>query len=704
MRAKTKKRIARDKKPALPTGVQQQQSVGFDYFSNVLARMGWGTPSLAEGTQYVMERLSLNYWLMLTLYRNHWLARRIVDLPAADMTRAWPKIVSDMEPDDISTVDRTIRRTYTPRRLRQALKWARLYGGAGCVMAIKGHEKFLDEPLDLDDVNPQSYLGLIPFDRWVGISPEGTISEDLTKPQQWGLPEYYKCMAENTSSSFRIHASRILRFTGPEVPVPEFQASQYWGISVLEVVYETLRKLDNASWSILNLLFRSNLIARVDPELGQMLSGLGVSGTALQRWNAVMQAQNELLSNQSMLVMGKDADLKSLQYSFAGIGEVFAQFQMDASGASEIPVTRLFGKTISGLGQSNDADERYYEERIAQNQDEDVRPPLDQLYPVIYMSEFGEVPDDLDLHFPSIRVLQEEEKAELAEKAGAVILAAFNTQVVGRKTALKELQHLGETTGIWTNITDEDVDKAEEEPEPPVEAPGAGGEGPEDAMRKESGGAEDAAFDADLPPTDEKIQRDAPDVKRLFAAGVKNGTYAKTRPDFRKFLHHWYPDWDETVHAKIARACGYDTNSARDARPLHGKVKWHGLDISIENKAGTKRSGVDAGGNKWSTTMTHDYGYLRGTRGVDGDHVDCFLGLDPTSETVYVIHTMKAPLFTDVDEDKCMLNFATEAAARAAFFANYDRPEHFGSLEKISVGAFIDRVLATKEAPQLITA
>jgi phage-related protein (TIGR01555 family) len=635
MRAKTKKRIARDKKPALPAGVQQP-SIGLDYFSNMLARMGAGTPSLAEGTEYVMERLSLNYWLMLTLYRNHWLARRIVDLPATDMTRAWPKIISDMEPDDIKQVDRTVRRSYCPRQIRRAIKWARLYGGGGCVMAIKGHEKFLEEPLDLDDVNPQSFMGLIPFDRWVGITPEGRLSEDLKHPQEWGLPEFYKCQAEDTGSSFRIHSSRILRFTGPEVPVPEFQASQYWGISVLELVFETIRKLDNASWSVLQLLFRANLIARIDPALAETLSGLGASSAALARYNAVMQAQNQLLSNQSMLVMGKDADMKSIQYSFGGIGEVLAQFQMDASGAADIPVTRLFGRTITGLGQSNDADERYYEERIAQNQDEDVRPPLDKLYPVICMSEFGEVPDDLDLHFPSIRVLQEEEKAELAEKSSAAILAAFNTQVIGRKTTLKELRSVGDLTGIFTNITDEEIDKAEEEPEPPVEAPGAeGGEGPESAMRKESGGAEDAAF---------------------------------------------------------------------DARPLHAKIKWHGLDISIENKAGTKRHGVDPDGHPWSVTLMHDYGYLRGTRGVDGDHVDCFLGPDPRSEIVYVIHTMKAPLFVELDEDKCMLNFPTEASARAAFFANYDRPEHFGSLERVPVGAFIDKVLATKEEPALITA
>jgi hypothetical protein len=69
---------------------------------------------------------------------------------------------------------------------------------------------------------------------------------------------------------------------------------------------------------------------------------------------------------------------------------------------------------------------------------------------------------------------------------------------------------------------------------------------------------------------------------------------------------------------------------------------------------------------------------------------------------VYVVHTKKAPLFVEDDEDKCMLDFHSAAEAQKAFLANYDRPEHFGTIDKIPVGQFIDKVLATKEAPEVI--
>lgn len=695
-RRKPFSRPSRNSKTAVAPQQESARAVAMDYFRNTMARMGWGTASLAEGTDYEMVRLSNNYWLMLTLYRNSWLARRIVDLPAQDMTRTWPRIVSDIEPDDIKDFDRTVKRTYTQRQIRKALKWARLYGGSGALMVIKGHEDILDKPLDLDDVNPGSYMGLIPFDRWVGIWPyDSNIGTDFSKPNEFGLPESYRVQSEDSGQGFAVHASRILRFSGPDVPTPELQAQMHWGISQLELVYEELRKKDNASWSILQLLFRANLIARIDPNLEQLLSGVGANAAALQRFQAAMQAQNELLSNQSMLIMGKDAEMQAVQYSFAGIGEAYAQFQMDTAGAAEIPVTRLFGRTITGLGQSNDADERYYEESIAQKQNEELGPAIDQLYPVICMSQFGEVPDDLDYTFPSIRVLTEEDKGEVVTKVATPILAAFDSGVIGRKTALKELRQLGDTTNIFTNITDADIDNAEEEPELPGEAmPGAeGGEvpkTPESIIRKSEANAADAAL---LSKSEVDFEhpakgRDLCGSCKYFEVNGPHTCQLVAGDDIQS------QDWCKEYVRRPDSLADHE---------LQKRIKWQGLDVSIENRAGSVRSGRDKGGNVWSVKMTHDYGYLNRTQGVDGDHLDCFIGPDARATHVYVIHTLRSPDFIYYDEDKCMLNFASPAAARKAFFANYDRPEHFGSMDTFTVAEFKKKALATEHRPGMLS-
>jgi hypothetical protein len=98
-----------------------------------------------------------------------------------------------------------------------------------------------------------------------------------------------------------------------------------------------------------------------------------------------------------------------------------------------------------------------------------MKPQLDVLYPVVCMSEFGEVPDDLDFVFPSIRVLSEKEKAELAELGSTAIIKPFTAGVISQRTTVMELKQLGDKTEIYTNISAEDVDQANPEIGIPLE-------------------------------------------------------------------------------------------------------------------------------------------------------------------------------------------------------------------------------------------
>lgn len=102
-----------------------------------------------------------------------------------------------------------------------------------------------------------------------------------------------------------------------------------------------------------------------------------------------------------------------------------------------------------------------------------------------------------------------------------------------------------------------------------------------------------------------------------------------------------------------------------------GKVRLHGLTISIENGKGSTRSGTSPTGKKWSTTMKHDYGYINRTEGKDGDHLDVFLGPNPEAELVFVVNQVD-PSTGKFDEHKCMLGFLTEEDARQGYLANYE--------------------------------
>ena len=100
-------------------------------------------------------------------------------------------------------------------------------------------------------------------------------------------------------------------------------------------------------------------------------------------------------------------------------------------------------------------------------------------------------------------------------------------------------------------------------------------------------------------------------------------------------------------------------------------VRIDGYDISIENEKGSIRRGKDANGTEWESEMHNDYGYIRGTEGVDGDHIDVFLSDTPEQGDVFVVDQYNPD--GSFDEHKVMYGFADGKAALDAYLANYEQ-------------------------------
>ncbi len=104
-----------------------------------------------------------------------------------------------------------------------------------------------------------------------------------------------------------------------------------------------------------------------------------------------------------------------------------------------------------------------------------------------------------------------------------------------------------------------------------------------------------------------------------------------------------------------------------------GHVQVGTFDLTIENPKGSERGGTDANGNKWSITMQNTYGYIRGTEGVDGDHIDVFLSDDIDGwdgRKVFVMDQYNED--GTFDEHKVMLGFNNTEEAESAYYANYE--------------------------------
>jgi len=440
-----------------------------DAFQNQMARLGFGQPNLNEGADYPLTRMSQNYNLFTSLYRSSWIVRKIVDVFPSDMVKNWIKFNSSLDPEKISKINSVIRKTKTKEKIKEGLRWARLYGGAAGLILIDGDED-LSEPLDYDAIMLDDYKGLLIFDRWNGIYPDIELEDDISD-EEYGYPKYYSILLSEANSNLmlsynkqdlvKVHHSRIVKFNGRDLPLWERQAEMFWGESEIEIVFEELKKRDNTSANIASLIFLANIRVLKMNDLGQLLGAS--TQKAQESLHKVLQAQNQLMSNMGIYVMDKDDDFGSEQYSFGGLNDIYESFMLDIAGACEMPVTKLFGREPAGFNSTGESDLTQYYDTLEEKQETYLQPIIDKLLPIIFMSTLGAIPEDLDWEFNPCMNVNSKDLVDLAQSMASPIFEAFNAGLITKEIALKELKQQNEKTGMWSNITDEDIKNAKNE-------------------------------------------------------------------------------------------------------------------------------------------------------------------------------------------------------------------------------------------------
>jgi hypothetical protein len=115
------------------------------------------------------------------------------------------------------------------------------------------------------------------------------------------------------------------------------------------------------------------------------------------------------------------------------------------------------------MNATGESDMQNYYNIVEQKQTALLEPVLDKLLPIMFVSEFGAVPDDLDYTFNPMETPSDDDLANIVQKKADVINKAYTDGIIGRKTALKEYRQMADTTGMFSNITDEIIDSAEDD-------------------------------------------------------------------------------------------------------------------------------------------------------------------------------------------------------------------------------------------------
>ncbi len=423
-----------------------------DAFSNPLFRLGYGSQSPLEATEYPMTRMTDNYALLNSLYRDNWIVQNVVGIIPDDMVGKWFALSGAVGPEAMRRFQQVQADTALRESVNEGLRWGRLYGGAAGLIMLRGQEGLLDRPLDLESILPGTFQGLYILDRWCGITPEMGLVYDGRGRM---VPEYYAITGEGGITVARVHHSRIIRFLGRELPYLERMAELYWGESEVEALYQDVVKHNNVAANMAALTFRANVDTMEVSNLDQLFS-LGSGEMQRRFWNT-MQAQSVMQSNFGLRLVNKGDQIKNTQYTFTGLHEVHEAMCLDLCGASHIPMTKLFGRSPAGMNATGEGDLQNYYDYVDALRESKLRPILRQLLPVLAMSAWGCVPEGLEITFPSLWTPKADEMAKIARDKAETIVTVFQAGLLMADTAQKELKRLADEAGLFGSITDEEI-------------------------------------------------------------------------------------------------------------------------------------------------------------------------------------------------------------------------------------------------------
>jgi phage-related protein (TIGR01555 family) len=442
-----------------------------DSFQNFASNIGVGTDNQSTFGSYGFNPISRIRLLLEWAYRGSWICRMAIRTVADDMTRQGITLGSDIDPEERDVLETAFNKKFAIfDKLAEAIGWGRLYGGAGAVMLIDGHD--FSKPLVINTIAPNQFCGLMVLDRWMIDPSLNDLVTDMRSPDL-GKPKYYTIVADSPAAPRqKIHHSRFLRFDGDDLPYYQRLSENLWGLSVLEPVFDRILAFDSSTQGAAQLVYRAHIR---NLSIQGLRDIIGTGGKMLEALIEQIEWMRRWQGNEGVTILDAEDRFEALQYTFAGLDSILIQMGQQISGALQIPLVRLFGQSPAGLNSTGESDMRMYYDGILSQQERHLRPPLEKLIRVIARSEKVKLPENFNFDFVPLWQLAPDQKAAISSQITSEVLQAFEAGVVSKAQALKELRQASNETGVWTNITDEDIEDAENEPPAmPMGMPGMG--------------------------------------------------------------------------------------------------------------------------------------------------------------------------------------------------------------------------------------
>jgi len=667
--------------PANPIRHAAEQKVAFaqrslDSYQNFVTHVGHGTDNANSYGGYGFYPITRLRIILDWAFRSSWVCRVACEAVAEDMTREGFDLGSEIDPDAAQILYAAFDQHYAIwDRLAETITWSRLYGGAGAYVMIDGQNP--ETPLRPETVGPHQFSGILPLDRWL-VQP--SLNELVTDKAatDFGKPKFYTTVGDTPlPGNTKIHHTRFLRFDGAKLPYYQRLSENMWDMSVLEPIWDRLLAFDMTTASTAQLVNRASLRTLA---IEKWKDVVGTGGKLLEAQLQAIEWLRRMQVNEGMTVIDAADRLEYAQYTFAGLDAVLIQMVQQLAGALGIPLVRFFGQSPAGLNSTGESDWRNYYDMIRATQQRRLYTKVDFILDIVARSHGVKLPKGFTWAFNPLWQLQDAEKSSIANQITQTILTAYEAGVLPNAgIVLKELKQQAQKTNIWTNITEKDIEEAENAPPQVPGMPGAEGAGmppsPPGPISPEGGNSPQGPTPTSFLPGGEPDASSGPVDAEAFMGPEGGGPDGNVRSFLpaRGFLPRGRDERPQRRgHGKPIFHVYYNRDRDLPGRP----IKFLGHDIVIEREKGEPRPE----GSSQGAVMSAPYGYFPGTRANDGDALDCFLGDAEESNRVFVIDQIN-PDTKEFHQPKVFLGFRNADAVLDCFhkfYADGRGPQRFG--------------------------
>lgn len=394
--------------------------------------------------------------LALAAYMSSGMMRKVIRIPAADRTQKWRDWQTDQ--DNIAKIEAEEKRLGLPAKTKQAEVLRGVGGGAMILITAGDHA----EPLNPESIGPGGLVAINVVSRWQ-ITPED-FDDDLASPT-YGEPRWFSI--NSRSGRRRIHPSRVVCFRGEPLPNGDTvsQEEAFWGDSRLLQVFREVTRSDETQEWFAALVRKAKLLR------------YGVSNLAdydqdkLNSRVALIAAGESVLNATVYSLPTKDGSggevggekIDDYQVSWTGIPAMMDAFDQRVAAVSDIPFTRLTGRSPAGMNSTGKHDQDNWFAAVTAGQENETRPCLERIDPLLLRSAGATLPEDVWWTWAPLGEPDEKEKAETFKLLMEAVEKLILSGTVPEVALAKAVQNLIEERGDLPGLADALAELSEEE-------------------------------------------------------------------------------------------------------------------------------------------------------------------------------------------------------------------------------------------------